>query len=151
MLGLKLFNIFINDLIYFSNIRTCAVSRTIKLLLLAKTLLKEWLLTLKNMSIAISWFRTNQMVANPSKFQVMLLGWRGNDNIVLDIGNVSIGVVNSVVKLLEITKDSKSNLTNMLQNYVKKQTIRLVPTPEYQTISMKNITFTVQLFYNVSV
>ncbi len=48
------------------------------------------------MSSAISWFKTNQRVANPSKFQVMLLGLKTNDNIVLDIGNVSIDVVNSV-------------------------------------------------------
>ena len=41
------------------------------------------------MSQAISWFKTNQMVANPSKFQVMLLGLKTDDSIVLDIGNVS--------------------------------------------------------------
>ncbi len=46
------------------------------------------------------------MVTNPSKFQVMLLGLKTNDSIVLDIGNVSIGVVNSV-KLLGITLDSR--------------------------------------------
>ena len=46
------------------------------------------------------------MVANPSKFQVMLLGLKTDDSIVLDIGNVSIDVVSSV-KLLGITIDSK--------------------------------------------
>ena len=46
------------------------------------------------------------MVANPSKFQVMLLDLKTDDNIVLDIGKVSIDVVSSV-KLLGITKDSK--------------------------------------------
>ena len=46
------------------------------------------------------------MVANPSKFQVMLLGLKTDDNIVLDIGKVSIDVVSSV-KLLGITIDSK--------------------------------------------
>ncbi len=56
--------------------------------------------------LAISWFKTNQMVANPSKFQVMLLSLKTNDSIVLDIGNVSIDVVNSV-KLLGITIDSR--------------------------------------------
>ena len=60
----------------------------------------------EDMSQAISWFKSNQMVANPSKFQVMLLGLKTDDNIVLDIGKVSIDVVSSV-KLLGITIDSK--------------------------------------------
>ena len=60
----------------------------------------------EDMSQAISWFKTNQMVANPSKFQVMLRGLNTHDNIVLDIGNVSNDVVSSV-KLLGITTDSK--------------------------------------------
>ena len=46
------------------------------------------------------------MVANPSKFQVMLLGLKTDDNIVLDIGNVFINVVSSV-NLLWITSDSR--------------------------------------------
>ena len=60
----------------------------------------------EDMSQGISWFKTNQMVANPSKFQVMLLGLKTDDNIVLDIGNVSIDVVGSV-RSLGITIDSK--------------------------------------------
>ena len=60
----------------------------------------------QDMSQAISWFKTNQMVANPSKFQVMLLGLKTDDSIVPDIGSVSIDVVSSV-ELLGITIDSK--------------------------------------------
>ena len=70
------------------------------------------------MSQAISWFKANQMVANPSKFQVMLMGLKTNDRIVLDIGGVSIDVVNSV-KLLGVTIDSKlkfgQHVTNLCQ------------------------------------
>ena len=60
----------------------------------------------EGMSQTIFWFKTNQIVANPSKFQVMLLGLKTDDNIVLDIGNVSTDVVSSV-KLLGITIDSR--------------------------------------------
>ena len=60
----------------------------------------------QDMSQAISWFKTNQMVANPSKFKVMLLGLKTDDIIVPDIGNLSTDVVSSV-KLLGITIDSK--------------------------------------------
>ena len=60
----------------------------------------------ESMHQTIPWFKTNQMVANPSKFQVMLLGLRTEDNIVLNVGNVSIDVVSSVT-LLAITNDSR--------------------------------------------
>ena len=60
----------------------------------------------EDMSQAISWFKTNQIVSNPSKFKVTLLGLKTDDDIVLDIGKVSIYVVSSV-KLLGITIDSK--------------------------------------------
>ena len=60
------------------------------------------------------------MVANPSKFQIMQLGLKTDDNIVLDIGNVSIDIVSSV-KLLGITIDSRLKFDSMWQNYVKKQ------------------------------
>ena len=51
----------------------------------------------EDMSQAISWFKSNQMVANPSKFQVMLLGLKTDDNIVLDIGNVSPLMLSAVL------------------------------------------------------
>ena len=73
----------------------------------------------EDMSQAISWFKTNQMVANPSKFQVMLLGLRTDDNIALDIGNVSIDVVSSV-KLLGITIDSKVKFAQHVANLCQK-------------------------------
>ena len=72
----------------------------------------------QDMSQAISWFKTNQMVANPSKFQVMLLGLKTDDSIVLDIGNVSIDVVSSV-KLLGITIDSKLKFDQHGQHVAK--------------------------------
>lgn len=60
----------------------------------------------EDMSITISWFRTNQMLANPSNFQVMLLVIKNDDNDFLAIGNVSTDAANSV-KLLGITIDLK--------------------------------------------
>ena len=108
LLGPLLLNIFLNDFIYIvehSEVCNLADDNTIfscddTFESVASNLEEE------DMSQAISWFKTNQMVANPSKFQVMLLGLKTNDDIVLDIGNVSIDFVSSV-KLLGITIDSK--------------------------------------------
>ena len=107
MLGLLLLNTFLNDFIYIvehSDVCNFADDNTIfscddTFESVASNLEED-------MSQAISWFKTNQMVANLSKFHVMLLGLKTDDNIVLDIGKVSIDVVSSV-KLLGITIDSK--------------------------------------------
>ena len=54
----------------------------------------------------MSWFKTNQMVVNASKFQVILFGLNSNENIILEVGGCSIDVANSVT-LLGVTNDSK--------------------------------------------
>ena len=107
VLGPLLFNIFLNDFIYIvqhSEVCNFADDNTIfscddNFENVASNLEED-------MSQAISWFKTNHMVANPSKFQVMLLGLKTDDSIALDIGNVSIDVISSV-KLWGITIDSK--------------------------------------------
>ena len=107
VLGPLLFNIFLNDFIYIvehSEVCNFADDNTI---FSCDDTFESVASNLKqDMSQAISWFKTNQMVANPSKFQVMLLGLKTDDSIVLDIGSVSIDVVSSV-ELLGITIDSK--------------------------------------------
>ena len=108
MLGPLLFNIFLNDLIYIvehSEVWNFADDNAIfscdddTFESVASNLEED-------LSQAISWFKANKMVVYQSKFLVMLLGLKIDDNIVLDIGNVSIDVVSSV-KLLGITTDSR--------------------------------------------
>ena len=60
----------------------------------------------EDMSKSIYWFKTNQMVVNASKFQVILFGLNSNENIVLEVGGCSIDVANSAT-LLGVTIDSK--------------------------------------------
>ena len=71
------------------------------------------------MSQAMSWFKTNQMVANPSKFQVILIELKTNDSVVLDTGGVSIDIVNSV-KLLGVNIDSKLKFDQHVANLYQK-------------------------------
>ncbi len=107
VLGQLLFSVFLNHFIYIvnhSDVRNFADDNTF---FSCEDTFENFASNLEqDMSQAISWFKTNQMVANSSKFQVMLLGLKTNDSIVLDIGNFSIDVVNSV-KLLGITIDSR--------------------------------------------
>ena len=40
----------------------------------------------EDLSKSMYWFKTNQMVLNTSKFQVILFGLNSNENIVLEVG-----------------------------------------------------------------
>ena len=71
-----------------SNIQMCAILLMIVLFFLVKTV------------------ASNQMVANPSKFQIMQLIMKNSNNLAHDIENVSVAVVNNV-KPLGITVDWK--------------------------------------------
>ena len=107
VLGPLLFNIFLNDFIYIvEHLEVCNFPDDNTIFSCDDTFESVASNLEQDMSQAVSWFKTNQMVANLSKFQVMLLGLKTDDSIVLDIGNVSIDVVSSV-KLLGITIDSK--------------------------------------------
>ena len=107
VLGPLLFNIFLNDFIYIvEHLEVCNFPDDNTIFSCDDTFESVASNLEQDMSQAVSWFKTNQMVANLSKFQVILLGLKTDDSIVLDIGNVSIDVVSSV-KLLGITIDSK--------------------------------------------
>ena len=56
----------------------------------------------------LKWFDSNFMVANPTKFQVMFLGLKKNQNLVLEINGEAI-TASKEVKLLGVTIDSKLN------------------------------------------
>ena len=54
----------------------------------------------------LDWFKHNRMVANPKKFQVMFLGLKQHQEILLEIGNKTVNVIRSV-KLLGIVIDDE--------------------------------------------
>ena len=117
ILGPILFNIFINDLIFFiqeteacnfaddTTIYSCSLNY------------KEAVHKLSNDThTVLNWFKVNSMVANPGKFQVMFLGSKiDNCKITFAIENKQIKCKREV-KLLGITIDEKLTFTKHIAN-----------------------------------
>ena len=107
VLGSLLLNIFINDFIYIieqSEVCNFADNNTLfscgnSFEVVASNLEED-------MSKSVYWFKTNQMVVNASKFQVIFFSLNSNENIVLEVGRFSIDVAN-IVTLLGVTIGSK--------------------------------------------
>ena len=68
---------------------------------------------------ALEWFESNRLVANPSKFQMMLLGTKRNDNICKEI-NGAIVCPSASVKLLGITIDAGLKLDHHVKTMCQK-------------------------------
>ena len=107
VLGPILFNVFINDL--FLNVSECSICNFAddNTLYSMNTTLEAVLKSLQSdIPSIINWFNNNGMVANPAKFQMIILG--------ADASNISLNIDNQInvepskeVKLLGITFDDK--------------------------------------------
>ena len=107
VLGPLLFNFFLNDfLLFIQDCDVCNFADDNTLFKYDRNIEKVALSLENDISNAIYWFKWNQMVANPCKFQVMFLGLNKEIEMQLNINNKQIKVVNTV-KLLGITVDSK--------------------------------------------
>ena len=81
VLGPLLFNIFLNYFIYIvEHSEVCNFADDNTIFSCDDTFESVASNLEEDMSQAISWFKTNQMVPNPSKFQDMLLGLKKDDN-----------------------------------------------------------------------
>ena len=120
-----LFNIFINDLLYIiekTNICNFTDDNTIYA---HSPEINEVVLNLKHDLLKVlSWFSANQLVANPTKFQMLVLGSSEN-SIIVNVGNTTVTSSDSV-KLLGTTIDKEllfrahiENLCWKASNYVR--------------------------------
>ena len=107
ILGLLLFNIFINDPFLFiekTNICNFADDKTIYS---CNNNLQTVLKNLKHDMInASKWFKVNSMKANPKKFQFMILGKGTRQAVILNINNIKIRESQNV-ELLGLTIDNR--------------------------------------------
>ena len=99
ILGPILFNIFINDLLFFINEAKLATFAGGNTIYAAKRDLNELLRLLeKESEVAIKWFSDNNMIVNPKKFQAIIISRqnRSNHNCCLTINNAEIKSKESV-------------------------------------------------------
>ena len=72
----------------------------------------------KECETAINWFKTNNMIVNPDKFQSMIISFKKYlSKSVLDINGVTM---ESSIKLLGIEIDNKQNFEKHVSNICKK-------------------------------
>ena len=125
ILGPLLFNIFINDMIFFlKRSKVCNFADDNTLYATSKPL-HEVLASLElDVGITLDWFETNFMVANPSKFQIMFLGLHQPHKLWLEINN-QIVPSSDTVKLLGIDIDSKLSFDNHVKAVCAKASRRV--------------------------
>ena len=121
ILGPLIFNIFMNDIFYFihkSSLYNYADDNTLSFVHQDPEILKR---TLEDDSkILIDWFQTNQMQANPDKFQAIAIGNKSRDFINdFKIDNVTIKCEESV-KLLGVDIDFLLNFDLQISRMCKK-------------------------------
>ena len=122
ILGPILFNIFINDLLFFINEAKLANFADDNTIYAAKRDLNELLRLLeKESEVAIKWFSDNNMIVNPKKFQAIIINRqnRSNHNCCLTINNIEIKSKESVT-LLGIEIDNKLNFEKHVSTICKK-------------------------------
>ena len=71
-------------------------------------------------SRALDWFKSNRMVANPQKFQVIFLGLKQTQEFLLEIGNTIVKATRSVRQLLGITVDDELKFEKQVKTLCQK-------------------------------
>ena len=106
VLGPLLFNIYVNDLIYFiQNTEICNFADDNTIYSCGNNLDRIIIDLEEDLCQALEWFESNRLVATPSKFQMMLLGIKRNDKLCMEINGATV-CPSASVKLLGITIDA---------------------------------------------
>ena len=149
VLGPFLFNLFIND--FFCEIQhsqVCNFADDNTIYACGQNLDSVASNIESDMNAAICWYKNNEMVANPEKFQLMFIGLKDDIKLCIDINGIVVQMTDSV-KLLGLTIDSMLNFNQHVQSICKKASkkvrafSRIAPNLEYEKMSC----YIIRLFY----
>ena len=102
-----LFNIFINDSFYaIEHSQVCNFADDNTIFACGETLDEVTKCIVNDTRIATNWFRLNEMVSNPEKFQLIFFGLKENYVLSIEINGDGIKM-SDTVKLLGVIIDSK--------------------------------------------
>ena len=120
VLGPLLFNIFINDFFYaMEHSQVCNFADDNTIFASGETLDEVAICIEDDMREAMNWYKRNEMVANPDKFQLIFFGLKEDYDLCIDIrGNVI--KMSETVKLLGVTIDSKLNFNGLIKTICQK-------------------------------
>ena len=120
ILGPLLFNIFINDLLFFVELTDICNFADDNTIYSCDKNIEDVLSHLEHdLSIILSWFSDNNLSANPNKFQMMLLGCPPNLDVTIKAEDVTLRSSDSVT-LLGITIDKDLSFKNHISSLCKK-------------------------------
>ena len=125
VLGLLLFNIFMNDLFYVtmdSDLYNYADDNTISKTGMSYTEILNTVAT--DTCSSVDWFTINDLSANKEKFQCMSLGKETNNINYIRLYDTEIKCVNNI-NILGVNLDQKLNFGNHISNLCKKGAIQL--------------------------
>ena len=126
ILGLILFNLFINNLFFFIKDADLAnFEDDNKIYVGSKDLTELLEMSRKECETVINWFKSNKRIVNLNKFQSMIISSKKDlSKSVLNINGVEL-TMESSVKLLGIEIDNKLNLETQVSNICKKASNQL--------------------------
>ena len=105
ILGPILFNVFINDLLFFINDSDVCNFADDNTLSVCDTSVNRVLKRLElDVNVAINWFHENSLVANPSKFQILFLGINNSNDLSIQIDGKTMHSTETV-KLLGVAEE----------------------------------------------
>ena len=119
VLGPILFNIFINDLLYFTTDTEICNFADDNTIYACDYDIASVINKLENdLKTVLNWFKSNSMVANPNKFQFMILGCN-NIKLTLCVGDIKV-VCADTVTLLGIIIDKKLKFNQHVDKLCKR-------------------------------
>lgn len=111
ILGPLLFNIFLNDIFYFvKKTSICNFADDNTLYSCADTCTEVKMNLESDVAVTLDWYTQNLLVANPTKFQMLVLG-KVDTPVTIQLGNFVLTSTESV-ELLGITLDRKLTFSN---------------------------------------